>query len=222
MILDVFPSYKDKDMVDLLYQYERATGLSLNILVEKYLEKVLYQNDYLTANGDINDVQITLKQKHTPKCEFRKGKRANGSVQLFYGDFYYGYVKPDEFDNRVEQLSQFSYDELEQMDKNRWDSTNGAYNFFLRFRLENPHLSFEDCLANIRFKTSYIPSKNTTQIRHNGFSICTINGKYTSEFKKIMEYVVSLSDEELSALEDELSNSPTNRRKYILNKMEGK
>ena len=49
MILDVFPSYKDKDMVDLLYQFERATGLSLNILVEKYLEKVLYEKGYLTV-----------------------------------------------------------------------------------------------------------------------------------------------------------------------------
>ena len=49
MILDVFPSYKDKDMVDLLYQFERATGLSLNILVEKYLEKLLYEKGYLTV-----------------------------------------------------------------------------------------------------------------------------------------------------------------------------
>ena len=53
MILDVFPSYKDNDMVDLLYQFERATGLSLNILVEKYLEKVLYEEGYLTV--DINE-----------------------------------------------------------------------------------------------------------------------------------------------------------------------
>lgn len=49
MILDVFPSYKDKDMVDLLYRYERETCLSLNILVEKYLEEVLYKNGYLNA-----------------------------------------------------------------------------------------------------------------------------------------------------------------------------
>ena len=53
MILDVFPSYKDKDMVDLLYRYERETCLSLNILVEKYLEEVLYKNGYL--NAEIED-----------------------------------------------------------------------------------------------------------------------------------------------------------------------
>ena len=49
MILDVFPSYKDKDMGDRLYQYQRDTRLSLNILVENFLEEMLYKKGYLNV-----------------------------------------------------------------------------------------------------------------------------------------------------------------------------
>ena len=221
MILDVFPSYKDKDMVDLLYQYERATGRSLNILVEKYLEKVLYENGYFNAKKEVQDIKITVKPKQNPKCNFRKGKKAGESIQLFCDELYFGYVKQKDFDYKVNQLKQFPYDELKKMDKNNWDSSKGSYNYFLRVKLKNPNMSFEDCLAKIRFQTSYVSSKDVTQIRHNKFSICTVKGKYTPEFEKIMEYLVGLSNNELDNLEKELSNTSVNRRVFILNKMGG-
>lgn len=220
MILDVFPSYKDKDMVDLLYQFERATGSSLNILVEKYLERVLYEKGYLNAKNEVQDIKITLEPKQKLTCDFRKGRDNGKSVQLFCDNLYFGYIKKEEFDHRLKQLKQFPYEELKKMDKNKWDSSNGTYQRFLKFKLKNPDMSFEDCITHIRFKTSYAPSKDTTQIRYNQFSICTIKGEYTSEFKKIMEYLVNLSNDELILLKEELENVK-NRRKHILEKMEG-
>jgi hypothetical protein len=209
-------------MVDLLYQFERATGSSLNILVEKYLERVLYEKGYLNAKNEVQDIKITLEPKQNLKCNFRKGKTAGESVQLFCDDLYFGYVKKEEFDHKLKQLKQFPYEELKKMDKNSWDSSNGTYHHFLRFKLKNPKMSFEDCIAHIRFQTSYVSSKDVTQIRHNKFSICTVKGEYTSEFKKIMEYLVNLSDDELENLEKELSNTSINRRLFVLNKMEDK
>ena len=95
MILDVFPSYKDKDMVDLLYQFERATGLSLNILVEKYLEKLLYEKGYLTVPVD----EGSSLDKSTATDEEKK----DGSTKTRDEDCKYIYRNPDSDNYRVQR-----------------------------------------------------------------------------------------------------------------------
>ena len=219
MILDVFPSYKDKDMVDLLYQFERATGSSLNILVEKYLEKVLYKEGYLNAEIG-KEPALKIDGFSDSKHHFEKGKRAGESVQVYCGDLYFGYVKIENYEERIENLKQFSFDELEEISKNNWDDSFGNYSGFLKWKIKNPSLSIDSYLHESQFEIYPIRSKRTFQIKHDGFSMCSVKDNRTLE--KIKKYLFDLSYEELSILKTELKNTHKNRREYILEKIGGK
>lgn len=216
MILDVFPSYKDKDMVDLLYQFERATGSSLNILVEKYLEQLLYKEGYLTVNIE-NEETSTIIPSVKTKPKFRKKKHGHGMVQIWCDDLYFGYVKEENYSERVNELMQFSYEDLRDISKNNLDDNFGNYTRFLRIKLKNPHLSVRDCLNMSRFSINW-RNDGSWQIRHNKFSICS--GNDTFQFNKITEFLYNLSDDEVEVLKQELQDCK-HRRNYILEKIGG-
>ena len=219
MILDVFPSYKDKEIVDKLYQYERSTRLSLNILVEKYLESILLKNGYLEESmGEIPAPKIEELNHQDP--HFRKGNVRRGYVEVWYEDLCFGNVKIENYDERVENLKQFSFDELKEISKNNWDKSHGQYNFFLKWKIKNPSKSLNDYLHDSQFKIRFSRTKGAYRIHHKGFSMCSVKEEETME--KIKKYLFDLSDEELSILKKELENTSENRRKYILRKMEDK
>ena len=131
MILDVFPSYKDKNMVDLLYQFERATGLSLNILVEKYLEKMLYEKGYFNNNENVQDSIRIMK----PAEKFKTNKHQNGSVQLVIGDLIFGTHSPEMLDKLKSKLSEVNNDELINLSKNNSKLWDLQYKVWLYYNL---------------------------------------------------------------------------------------
>ena len=218
MILDVFPSYKDKDMVDLLYQFERATGSSLNILVEKYLEKLLYKEGYLTMEMGIEDTVSSENSISQPQDEFRKTKYgSNGRVKIWYGKLCFGSTTEENYSSIIEKLMQFSPEQLHEISNNNWDKTNGDYMRFLKWKLNNPNRFLEDYLKEARF--SIRDSSEKWQIRHEGFSLCSGKESNKKEFEKIKKYLFNLSNGELDLLKGELTNCK-HRRAYILDKID--
>lgn len=132
MILDVFPSYKDKNMVDSLYRFERATGLSLNILVEKYLEKMLYEKGYLNNNENVQDPIRIMK----PAEKFKTNKYSNGNVQLVIGDLLFGTHSPEMVDKLKSKLTEVNDDELINLSKNNSKFGDSQYKVWLYYALE--------------------------------------------------------------------------------------
>lgn len=215
MILDVFPSYKDKDMVDLLYQFERTTGSSLNILVEKYLEKLLYEKGYLTVELEENETKHSTTHKSS---QFEKISCSKGYVSIRCGDLVFSDSKLENADDLIEKLSNLPYEKLEEISKNNWDLENGQYSVFLKWKLDNLDASLEEYLSRKRYHICN-RKNNAWQITlDSGFSICS--GKNPDEKETITNYLYGLSDEELVELERELS-SCKNRRETILNKING-
>ena len=141
MILDVFPSYKDKDMVDLLYQYERTTGRSLNILVEKYLEKLLYEKGYMTKSIDENnqEQEVSLLNK-----EHFKTLKKNGRISISINGLEFGTYLPDIVEEIVTSLARFGIDELKSFSLDKWKGTRNEYYNFLQSKFKNPSLSIDD------------------------------------------------------------------------------
>ena len=96
MILDVFPSYKDKDMVDLLYRYERETCLSLNILVEKYLEEKIKKNGYLTVEIEEEHIEEDSEKesiKETIENDSEEVETSPETDNMKYITFHKGSLK---------------------------------------------------------------------------------------------------------------------------------
>lgn len=98
MILDVFPSYKDKDIVEALNQFERATGSSLKLIVEKHLEKLLYSEGYFTLEVDEEKIpennvseEIEKKQSFQFLHHTKGGKwqvvKSIGNIKYHFGTY---------------------------------------------------------------------------------------------------------------------------------------
>ena len=210
MILDVFPSYKDKDMVDLLYQFERATGSSLNILVEKYLERMLYEKGYLTA-----EIETPLTDE--PKdLEFETKYGSSNYQRLFYGELSFGMHKSENIDEIIEMLSDIPKEQLPEFAKNNWDNNNGQYSYFLKAKLRNPSLSVEQYLHQKQMKltTGYSPAKERYYINNHEFSF----GKYVdkTDMMLVKKYIEELSFKEFEKLKEDLKNCSMKRSKCML------
>ena len=158
MILDVFPSYKDKDMVDSLYQFERATGRSLNILVEKYLEKLLYENGYFTIENEMEN-EVSEETKFSTRMQ-------NGKIRLFYGDFDFSSHNPEYIEEIITQLSNIPEEELKSLSANVWQDNIRTYKPFLYSKLNLNHLLPKKVLNDTQWITldkrygTYRVSKN--------------------------------------------------------------
>ena len=219
MILDVYPSSKDAEMVDLLYEFERDTRLSLNILVENYLEKLLYDKGYLGGeNEKETETQNTIK-KNLPVKKENFTVKSNGKKygKVLLGNLDFGNCKHDVVDERIEKLCLFSYEELEELSRNNWDKSYGQYSSFLKWKIDNPMTPSTEYFSKSRFELSF-RHQGSWQIRHkqNGFSICS--GKDKEEFELIKNHLYTLTDEELNQLEEKLSKTKR-RRQFILNEI---
>lgn len=211
MILDVYPSSKDAKMVDLLYEFERDTRLSLNIIVENYLEKLLHDEGYLG-----NESEKVTKSKTIG--EFKKESCGKGYVRIVCGELVFSDCKKENADDLIKKLSSLPQGKLEEISKNNWDLENGQYSVFLKWKLDNLDASLEEYLSQKRYHIAN-RKNNAWQITlDSGFSICS--GKNHDEKEIITNYLYGLSDEELVELERELS-SCKNRRETILNKING-
>ena len=184
MILDVFPSYKDKDMVDLLYQYERDTRLSLNILVENFLEQKLHEEGYRTIQ--LNDKGTETKQYEIdddPNNKFTVKKQGD-NLKLFVENFYFGVHPPELVEEIKNKLKMLSDKELTELSKDNWDGkSNISYRMFLCNALEISTSFYLDESAFVYF------DKNN---EHYRVSKCDINfgSSYTFEqAKKVRDFL---------------------------------
>lgn len=220
MILDVYPSRKDEKMVELLYKFERDTRLSLNILVENYLEKLLHDKGYLGVKKDCKSDNSSEEISSRPQDDFRKTYYgSNGRVRIWKGKLCFGSTLEENYSYMVDKLKQFSLEELSEISSNNWDKSNGEYMRFLKWKLKNPKLSLENYLRQARFSIRNPSEKSDKwQIRHEKFSLCSGNNENMEEFLKIKNYLFNLSDDELTSLKEELK-SVKHRRKHILERM---
>lgn len=206
-----------KEIMEACTKYERDKNPSINSIIEDFLESFLTNKGYLTDNVNFDKIKSPEEIMSESEYNFRKGRIANGSVQVFCDELYFGYVKQDKYYERVDELMQFPRDELDNLSKNNWDDSNGTYHTFLKWKISHPTLSLEDYLVFSRFDISYISSKESWQIKHDNFSMCSC--KDGEAFEKIKEYLFHLSDKELAQLKIELRDTGKNRRKYILDKI---
>lgn len=198
MILDVFPSYKDKDMVDTLYQYERETRLSLNILVEKYLEKLLYDNGYLTMDIE-NETENTNKKtlekpvkttKENPQHSFTKGDSHNGKVKIIRGNLDYGYVPLEDYSKTVNELSKLPSEELQKISRNNWGGPKKYYSSFLQNKLENPSITMEEYIETTMYGIYKNKGKWSVRMEYNKKTYYF--GRYSSinEAKEVRNFLI--------------------------------
>lgn len=203
MILDVYPSSKDTEMVDLLYEFERDTRLSLNIIVENFLEKMLYDEGYLGKESD-------------EKLEFETKYASSGYEKIVYGELSFGMHKPENIEMVIEKLSKVPPEQLPEFSKNNWDDRNGQYSKFLEAKLSDPLISVDEYLQKKEMKLTigYSPSKKRHYINNGDFSF----GKYHTEDEVLIvkEYLVNLSYDEFQKLKDDVRNCGENRRNYML------
>lgn len=138
MILDVFPSYKDKDMVDTLYRYERDTRLSINILVENFLEELLYKEGYLTVEIDDKESQDGLNFR---RLDNFSTKSQHGNIRLYYNELDFSSHPSKLIDEIKSKLLEYSDDELEKLSVNNWEGNRKKYKEKLYNKL---NISFDD------------------------------------------------------------------------------
>ena len=212
MILDVFPSYKDKDMVDLLYQFERATGSSLNILVEKYLEKILYKHGYM--NAPVNEEQIDtpnqIEEVLIVKKENFKVIGHGKYKQIMYNDLDFGNHPPTFVDEILNKLCEYSYEEVRRLSKDNWPK-NIKYPSFLREKLDNPSLTVEQYQKETSLRLS--PMRDKYQLRYEDFSFGTFD---EDESNIVRNDLLKFPLEKFDELKEYLSNNKGNRRKLVL------
>ena len=212
MILDVFPSYKDKDMVDLLYQYERATGLSLNILVEKYLEKILYKQGYM--NVPVNEEQIDtpnqIEEVLIVKKENFKVLTHGDYKEISYNNLNFGNHPPNIVGELINKLCDYTYEELTGLSKDNYPNYK-KYPSFLRAKLNNPSLTLEQYQKETSLRLSL--TKGKYQVKYKDFSFGTFN---EDESKIVRNDLLKFSLEKLDELQEYLSNNKGNRRKLVL------
>ena len=215
MILDVYPSSKDAEMVDLLYEFERDTRLSLNILVENYLEKLLHDEGYLG-----NESEKVTKSKTIG--EFKKKTCGNGSVKIVCGELVFSICKKENADDLIKKLSEVPPEQLHEFAKNNWNDDNGSYSKFLEAKLVNHSLSITEYLQKKEMKltTGYAPSKKKYYIHNRNFSF----GNYPTEKEMVMvkEYIANLSYDEFQKLKENVLNCGKTRRDYMLEICGGK
>lgn len=185
MILDVFPSYKDKDMVDLLYQYERDTRLSLNILVENFLEQKLHEEGYRTIQ--LGDKGTETKQHQIdddPNNKFTV-KKCKDNLKLFVEGLYFGVHPPELVEEIKNKLKMLSDEEVNELSKDNWDGkSNDDYRMFLCRALEIPTSFYLDESAFIYFDKRYKYHRVSRRNIHFGAS-------YTFEqAKKVRDFLV--------------------------------
>lgn len=217
MILDVYPSSKDTEMVDLLYEFERDTRLSLNILVENYLEKLLYDEGYLPKNSNgIKDTQSNDKMIVTRDSFTIKGNGHNKSIH--FHDLHFGFHNLQDVEWVVDELSKLPYETLEEISYNNWDKENGFYSSFLKKKLKNPSLTIKRFVREKQFRFIYTVSRKTTQLKRteNNFSFGSFKGKDTPEIKKAMNYFMNAPIEEINELQKKILNEKGNRRQITL------
>lgn len=135
MILDVFPSYKDKIMVDALCRYERDTRLSINILVENYLEKLLYEKGYLTVELD-DENQPLLVEKEVKRNNHFSTKKQHNRIRLFYKNLDFSSHNPDNIEEIKNKLLKYSDEKLKELSVNCWDGSIKGYKSFLYSKLD--------------------------------------------------------------------------------------
>ena len=222
MILDVFPSYKDKDMVDLLYQFERATGSSLNILVEKYLERVLYERGYL--NGVVEEDNTKLSApKPKKKGGFVKQKWED-NAQIKKGDLHFGSVKLDVADDIIAKLGNFSEEELENISKTNWGYPKKYYSQFLLAKLEDNSItpdSFMESICLIHWRERDNHGRIGTDILFNNKLVARFShDKYSqNEIEDVISFLKGFSAEDLDWLISKRKKSKEQSGAYVLKYM---
>jgi len=214
-----FNGYPLKDELgEGLHIYERNTGLSAHLLIESLVEQYLIKTGILGSDDEENvDFPFPITPEITPS-NFRVETTRNRS-KISLGELNFGSCKSDGVDERIKQLCQFSYNELEELSQNNWDNSNGQYYVFLRWKLENPASSLEEYLVQSRIRINYRPN-GSWQLRDTA-KFCFCSGKDKTELETITNYLCSLSDGELEQLKETLNETNTGRRTVILDKIKG-
>lgn len=216
MILDVYPSSKDTEMVDLLYEFERDTRLSLNILVENYLEKLLYDEGYLPMGlnkkeeSHSNDGIIGNHESFTIKPNGR-------SKTIYCSDLCFGNHKLEDVEWIVDELNKLPHETLKELCNKNWNKENGIYGLYLKKKLKNPSLTIGEFKRESQFRCSYLESRGVTQIKRakDNFSFGSFKGKDTPDIKKARDYFITAPIEEINELQQKLVNEK-NRSKITL------
>lgn len=217
MILDVYPSSKDTEMVDLLYEFERDTRLSLNILVENYLEKLLYDEGYLP--NSLNETEnVCSNDKIGVKSDSFVIKPNGRSKTIYYSDLCFGNHKPKDVEWIVDELNKLPHETLKELCNKNWNKENGVYGLYLKKKLKNPSLTIEEFKRITQFKCSYLESRGITQIKRteDNFSFGSFKGKDTPDIKKARDYFITAPIEEINELQQKLVNEKRNRRDITL------
>lgn len=184
MILGVFPSYKDKDMVDALYRYERDTRLSINILVENFLEELLYNEGYLTVEIEDTESKNNVELAVNRIDNFSTEKQHN-NVRLYYNGLDFSSHSPESIEEIKSKLLEYSDSELEELSANNWNEDKIMYKQFLYNKLG---IAFDDDSKIDKKYISYNKGRKAWRVNKNG----AYYGSYATfeEAKKVRDFLI--------------------------------
>ena len=192
-----------EDLAVPLEQYQRDTNSSPILLVENLLRKFLYDEGYIMIGDDDevirtpNDIYLERKNKF---IYYRNGRNC---WKLEYGDLDFGCFSYEEIDEVIEKLLDFSDEELEELDANKWNYPQLKYKPFIRAKLENPLLTPEEFLNKDRVRVQEYKSRNSIHLKHYKHGlIVQFNLKYYSRELVVETYDVlcEMTDDEIGEL----------------------
>ena len=151
------------EVLDAVDKYERDNNISFNIIVENFIEEFLYGKGYLTIGMSPDTVKNPIEIYNERKKLFRKRKKTKNYIQILYKDWSFGTYGSDEIDWFIDNLSNFSDDELEKMDFNKWKGIRKLYISFLKSKFENPLLDMDEYFKNTN--SNVHPMRDKWQVR---------------------------------------------------------
>lgn len=136
------------EVLDAVDKYERDNNISFNIIVENFIEEFLYDKGYLTINMSPDTVKNPIEIYNERKKLFKVSLRNKRYNRVFYKDLYFGTYADEEVGWIIDNLSNFSDDELRKMDYRKWAGTRKLYVSFLKAKFENPLLTMQEYYNN--------------------------------------------------------------------------
>ena len=171
--------------------YERDTKISLNSVVERFLEKYLYEHGYLNVGIDFEDMVTSEESKSKKKTHddgFKMIKQAK-NIRLYHGDLDFSSHSPELIEDIKTRILD-SDKEMGELSRNNFEGTVHAYKRMLYGELKVPFPKKKNYNKRpLRNIYQYRNGKYEIRKGINGEDICFCIGISKKEAVKIRDFL---------------------------------
>lgn len=214
--------FKD-EIIEALDKYERDSSLSPTVIIENFLEELLYHKGYLTYEINEEEIQTPFELNNERKKLFKKYKWKD-NVRIKKGDLNFGSFKLDMADEVINKLMDYTDEELVSLSKNNWEYPNKHYCSFLLSKLDDETITPESFMKNISLVTCRTRKNHkgmgTEFLFKNRLIALFSHDKYTqSEIDKAKSFLDKQDAETLDMLIDKRKKLKETSAKFLLKQM---